>query len=194
MPLAAAPPISPGASTGEACPLCGTPLHREQEWCLSCGAAARTRLAASPNWKGLIVALAVVVVLALGVLAGALVKLAGDSGSTTPAITRTVTTAATLTSTGASTAPSSVLPGAGAGGTSTPRTTTPGTTPGKLGTSAPRAGATAPSLKHGPTASTPSSTPSRKLDAKAREEIVRKVSERLGKLGLAKAVPSTGSG
>jgi uncharacterized OB-fold protein len=93
---------SPTASThapalpGEVCPLCRTPLHPEQEWCLHCGAAARTRLAASPRWKGLIAALAVVVALSLGVLAAALVELAGGSNAA-PAITRTVTTAATAT-------------------------------------------------------------------------------------------------
>jgi len=53
------------------------PLHPEQEWCLHCGAAARTRLAASPNWKAVLAALAVVVALSLVVLAAALVKLAG---------------------------------------------------------------------------------------------------------------------
>jgi predicted nucleic acid-binding Zn ribbon protein len=59
------------------CPLCGTPLQAEQSWCLRCGAAARTRLAAQPKWKALVVALVVVVVLSLGVLAAALVTLAG---------------------------------------------------------------------------------------------------------------------
>ena len=44
-PTAAPPPAD------EACPLCGAPLAPEQEWCLRCGAAARTRLAASPAWK-----------------------------------------------------------------------------------------------------------------------------------------------
>jgi predicted amidophosphoribosyltransferase len=61
----------------ETCPLCGAPLTREQSWCLRCGAAARTRLAAQPKWKALVVAFVVVVVLSLGVLAAALVKLAG---------------------------------------------------------------------------------------------------------------------
>ncbi|HXP37256.1 MAG TPA: hypothetical protein VN817_05775, partial [Solirubrobacteraceae bacterium] len=56
----------------EACPLCGAPLNPDQDWCLRCGAAARTRLAATPNWKGPIAAIAVVAVLALGVLAAAL--------------------------------------------------------------------------------------------------------------------------
>lgn len=66
-----------GVSPQEMCPLCGAPLRLEQSWCLHCGAAARTRLAAQPRWKALVVALLVVVVLSLGVLAAALVKLAG---------------------------------------------------------------------------------------------------------------------
>jgi predicted amidophosphoribosyltransferase len=66
-----------GGLQQEMCPLCEAPLKPEQSWCLRCGAAARTRLAAQPKWKGLVVALVVVVVLSLGVLAAALVKLAG---------------------------------------------------------------------------------------------------------------------
>jgi hypothetical protein len=77
----------PGA---EACPLCGAPLQPDQEWCLRCGAAARTRLAAVPNWKAPVAIFATVVAISLGVLAAALVKLAGGSG-TPPTITRTVT-------------------------------------------------------------------------------------------------------
>jgi predicted amidophosphoribosyltransferase len=61
----------------ELCPLCGTSLKPEQSWCLHCGAAARTRLAAQPKWKALVAVFVVVVVLSLGVLAAALVTLAG---------------------------------------------------------------------------------------------------------------------
>jgi hypothetical protein len=85
--VASAPPAAP---SGEACPLCSAPLDPEQEWCLHCGAAARTRLAASPRWTGLLITLAVVVALSLSVLAAALVKLAGGS-STARATTTTVT-------------------------------------------------------------------------------------------------------
>jgi hypothetical protein len=62
----------------ESCPLCGTPLRAGQEWCLSCGAAARTRLAATPRWRGPLLALSLVMVLAVGVLTAALVSLAGQ--------------------------------------------------------------------------------------------------------------------
>jgi predicted amidophosphoribosyltransferase len=72
-----APASAEGRVERELCPLCGAPLKREQDWCMRCGAAARTRLAAQPKWKALVVALVVVVVLALGVLTAALVKLAG---------------------------------------------------------------------------------------------------------------------
>lgn len=61
----------------ELCPLCGAQLKPEQSWCLRCGAAARTRLAAQPKWKALAIVFATIVVVSLGVLAAALVKLAG---------------------------------------------------------------------------------------------------------------------
>jgi hypothetical protein len=132
-----------------ACPLCGTPLQADQEWCLGCGAAARTRLAAPTNWRAPILALALVVALALGALAAALVSLTGASGSSAapPAITRTITApasglggaAATGTTTGAS-------PGIGVGGVTapatpgainpgTPTTISPSTTSGGTGAS-----------------------------------------------------------
>lgn len=71
------PASEPQALTRELCPLCGEPLKIEQDWCLRCGAAARTRLAASPKWKALVFSLAGIAVLALAVLVTALVKLAG---------------------------------------------------------------------------------------------------------------------
>jgi RNA polymerase subunit RPABC4/transcription elongation factor Spt4 len=100
--VAATAPEAPAVAfrpptTGEACPLCGALLHPEQEWCLSCGAAARTRLAAAPRWRGLVVVVAVIVVLCLGVLAAALVKLAGSSSATAPGTTTIVTAPASAT-------------------------------------------------------------------------------------------------
>jgi hypothetical protein len=157
---AAAPP-SP-APAADACPLCGGPLHLEQEWCLRCGAAARTRLAAAPDWKAPLATFAVVIALSLGVLAAALVKLAGDSG---PAITRTTTVtgpAATTALVPSTTTPGTGAPGAaGAGGalpgaattTSTPSTTVPGT--GAGATSTPGAASGRPTTSSGAT-TTPS--------------------------------------
>jgi len=133
---AAPAPLPPG----EACPLCGAPLDPEQEWCLHCGAAARTRLAASPRWKGLVATLAVVIALSLGVLAAALVKLAATSGST-PTTTRTITTSAAAslaTTTGAAVGS---LPGTASTGASTPTTAT-ATTPAATSTATTTTGST----------------------------------------------------
>lgn len=108
----------------EGCPLCGTPLRGEQEWCLRCGAAARTRLASTPNWRTPLIVLGLAIVLGLGALTASLVALAGGP-KTAPAstITRTVTAGASGT-----TAPGAPVPGAGAPGTTTPGAGTPGTT------------------------------------------------------------------
>jgi hypothetical protein len=145
---AGAPVGAPGrAAPGEACPLCGAALHPQQEWCLSCGAAARTRLAAAPNWKGPVATLAVVSALSLGVLAAALVKLASGSPATaSTTVTRTVTSSpAALTPTRSGTAPGASGSTTGAPGTtvtgSTARSPTPGirstpttgTRPGRFG-------------------------------------------------------------
>lgn len=67
----------PPAAAGEWCPLCGSALESDQDWCLRCGAAARTRLAATPSWKVPVFAFATVIVVSLGVLIAALVKLIG---------------------------------------------------------------------------------------------------------------------
>lgn len=41
-----------GAQPGtRACPRCAASVARSQDWCLSCGAAARTVLAPTPNWR-----------------------------------------------------------------------------------------------------------------------------------------------
>ncbi len=137
-----------------ACPLCGAPLDPAQEWCLNCGAAARTRLAAPTNWKAPIVAIAVIATLALGVLAAALVKLSGGSNTTKAVapIIRTITVATTPTTPGAIPTtpgaatpvtpgtPTTLTPGGtlaptttGAGIHGTPTTVTPGT-PAGIGT------------------------------------------------------------
>ncbi len=122
-------PLAPPQAASDACPLCATPLGPDQDWCLRCGAAARTRLAATPNWKAPILAVLVVALLALGVLAAALVKLAGGSSSaskpvttTIPATTAPAATAPAVTTTGAV----ATTPGATATTPGSATTTTPG--------------------------------------------------------------------
>jgi hypothetical protein len=134
-------PLPPTVALGELCPLCGAPLHPEQDWCLNCGAAARTRLAAAPNWKAPLAILAAVIALSLGVLAAALVALAGGSGAA-PTTTTTVTTPVAASPT----------PTTGAPATTAPAATTPNTTTAGVGLPG---GATAPTLTGASTATTP---------------------------------------
>ncbi len=182
MSVAAPPPAAARADVGadplptavETCPLCGSALYRDQDWCLRCGAAARTRLAASPNWGPPAAALAVVVVLALGVLAASLVKLAGDSGASPATITKTVITPAPAGSTspsasagaGGGSSGTGAVTGTGTAGTSTGSAragaagqTGAATTPGHAGTAAPF---TAPGAASGRKATLPEGVQRRK--------------------------------
>ncbi|MGH2834364.1 MAG: hypothetical protein ACRDK2_16460 [Solirubrobacteraceae bacterium] len=102
----------PPAQIQSACPLCGALLGEQQDWCLRCGGAARTRLSAPASWRAPLVILTIVIVLSLGVLGWALVDLAGPS--TGPSVTTTQSAPAltpsspgltTTTSTPAATAP-----------------------------------------------------------------------------------------
>jgi len=172
--VATPPPSAPGASSSPpvdaACPLCGAPLDPRQEWCLSCGAAARTRLAAPTNWKAPIVAIAAIAALALGVLAAALVKLSGGSGAprVLAPITRTITTATPILPgaiPGAIPTPTAPATGApGLGGVAAPTTTgagTPGTpttlSPSTSTTAVPTATTTTPTTpRHNGTGVSPS--------------------------------------
>ena len=68
------------------CPRCSANLAPEQDWCLECGAPARTRLAPTPNWQLPTVAIGAIVLLAAALFAFAFVRLTGDD-DTTPART-----------------------------------------------------------------------------------------------------------
>jgi hypothetical protein len=69
------------------CPRCGAGVAPEQDWCLECGAPARTRLAPTPNWKAPIALLAVIVLLAGVALAFAFTSLTSDDGKVAAATT-----------------------------------------------------------------------------------------------------------
>ncbi len=60
------------------CPRCTSPVAADQDWCLECGAPARTRLAQTPNWRLPTVAIAAIVAIAGALLAFAFVKLTSD--------------------------------------------------------------------------------------------------------------------
>jgi hypothetical protein len=62
------------------CPRCGANVAPEQDWCLECGAPARTRLAPTPNWRAPIAALLAVVLVAGVALAFAFTSLTSDDG------------------------------------------------------------------------------------------------------------------
>jgi len=80
---------APEDAGGMRCPRCGAAVRPDQDWCLECGAAARTRLAPTPNWRLPAALLSTVAVLAVGTLAGAFVALTDDAsgqlGSPAPA-------------------------------------------------------------------------------------------------------------
>ena len=72
------------------CPRCGKPVAPDQDWCLNCGEAARTKLIAAPDWRRPIAVLAALVALSLAALAVAYVDLTNDP--TPPKVTPVPTT------------------------------------------------------------------------------------------------------
>jgi hypothetical protein len=123
------PPHDPSRVPGPApvplrCPRCGAGVAPEQDWCLECGAPARTRLAPTPNWRAPIALVAVVVLLAGIALSFAFTELTSDDGNVVAAstaapaqpndtVTQSVPTApaATETAPAATGDPSSAAPG-----------------------------------------------------------------------------------
>ena len=65
------------------CPRCGARLSAEQEWCLECGAAVGTRVAAPRGWRAPIAVVGVLLALALIAVILALVELAGPAEQVT---------------------------------------------------------------------------------------------------------------
>jgi hypothetical protein len=78
-------PAGPGAAGEIPCPRCAAPVGSDQDWCLACGDAARTRLVPTPNWHAPIAFVAVVAVLAGLALAIAFVTLTNDAEPPAPA-------------------------------------------------------------------------------------------------------------
>ena len=104
------------------CPLCDAELAPHQDWCLNCGAPARTRIAPTPNWRMPLVAVVIALAISGAGLAYAFVKLSNGNGS----VPKTITTAPAAASTvPTATPPAAVAPPAA----STPAvpTTTPAT-------------------------------------------------------------------
>jgi hypothetical protein len=79
-----APPGAPHVPGSIPCPRCAATVGPDQEWCLACGAPARTRLVPTPNWRAPIAVLATVAVLAGIALALAFVSLTNDKEPAAP--------------------------------------------------------------------------------------------------------------
>ena len=144
----------PATAIAEVCPLCGSAIAADQDWCLHCGAAARTRVAATPRWQPPLLLLLVLAAICVAVLAAALVKLARGSGPAPAALTRTLPNVAAApgaaSSPGAATTPATTsTQGAGA---AQGNTTSTGTTPGAAATT-PTTATTAPTTPATPSGS-----------------------------------------
>ena len=119
------------------CPRCGAAVPPEQDWCLECGHAARTRVAPAPRWRLPIIVAATVGILALGALGLAFVDLTedpeGPPPATTPSTAPTTTPAvpppppATTPSTAPTTTPA--VPPPPPATTTTPTATAPAAPP-----------------------------------------------------------------
>jgi cell division septation protein DedD len=102
---------SPPTTVERRCPQCGAQLSADQEWCLDCGAAASTRIAAPRGWKVPLAVVGVLLALALIGIVLALVELAGDPEQVTEA-PATPTPAPTAAAAPAVPPPASPTPGA----------------------------------------------------------------------------------
>ncbi|UTI66968.1 hypothetical protein NBH00_12340 [Paraconexibacter antarcticus] len=139
----AQPPLPPPGTIP--CPRCQALVGPQQDWCLSCGAPARTRLAPAPNWKLPLAIAGSLMALAAIVLVVAFVALTNSSD---PATGTTITTSTTVPP--AATTPGvTTTPG---GGTTVPGTSTAAPAPGA--TTATPPAATPPATTTNPATST----------------------------------------
>ncbi len=117
-------PTTPGAFL---CPRCGGALGHDQDWCLECGLAARTRVHPPPGWRApILVTLLVVALFAAGIAFG--LAAIFDKQHSAPAAATVTAPATTPAATAPATTPT--LPSATTGASTTPgaSTTTPPTT------------------------------------------------------------------
>ncbi len=117
--MSAAPPTPAGpAPVPLRCPRCGAQVGPEQDWCLECGAPARTRLAPTPNWRLPVAVVAAVVVAAVVALTIAFAALTNDDGTLAPSTTSAAPAQPNET-------PQTSVPATTPAATALPATTTP---------------------------------------------------------------------
>lgn len=113
----------PGAAAPIACPRCQAVVAPGQEWCLTCGAPARTRLAPAPNWRLPVAIATALIAVAAIVLVVAFVALTDNS--------QPVGTTSTVAPVEAPTTPATpTTPPAGAPDVTPPGTAPPAPAPG----------------------------------------------------------------
>jgi septal ring-binding cell division protein DamX len=78
------PAAQPPAPEPRRCPRCGAQLSAEQEWCLDCGAAVGTVVAAPRGWRAPFAVIGALALVALVALVLALVELAGHAEQVVP--------------------------------------------------------------------------------------------------------------
>lgn len=116
------PSDPPRAESAARCFHCGAELAPEQDWCLECGTAARTRIVPPPSWRGPVAIVALVVLLAGAGIALAFVEVTDQGGAPTKQAA-------------APTAPAAASPPPATGNTTTPGATTTPSGPASARTS-----------------------------------------------------------
>jgi hypothetical protein len=121
------PPAKPEAV--RTCASCGAPMEPDQDWCLTCGAAASGSLGRRPGWRAASTVIGITAALVLGAIAASYAAITSDDGSKpAPAAPAQQQAQATPPAT---TPPAASTPTQSTPTQSTPTQSTP-TTPGKL--------------------------------------------------------------
>jgi hypothetical protein len=135
-PTESPPPVVEEAPAPRQCPRCGASMTDEQEWCLRCGAAVGTRIAAAQGWRVPLVLTGLLVALAAVAIAIAIIQLADDTDEVPATVSPTPTPSAVQTPPPTPTPTPTLTPDPAATPTPTPSATptpSPTSTPGSSG-------------------------------------------------------------
>ena len=114
------PAVAPGPAP-IACPRCGAAVRGDQDWCVECGLAARTRMAPIPDWRVPTLVAAGVALVAIVALIVAFAILTSHNEPVAPAATAPVTPTQAPDATATAPTATTTTPAA----TAPPATTTP---------------------------------------------------------------------